>query len=154
MDRQRKITSLRGRKKAPECVCCPSREGREGGANQMGPFRDPLRIKSWAEKRQKDEDQFQCFFPTCQTSLMDVLTVIKTKQDVADDSFRRAASGGMKREPVNPQDSHWATEGHLQDTWYCIFPLRYISTAVSSALTGRDTSSALPLSKALWNYLF
>lgn len=24
---------------------------------------------------------------------------------------------------VNPMDSRWATERHLQDIWYCIFPL-------------------------------
>lgn len=40
----------------------------------------------------KFEDQFQCFFPTCQTSLMNVLGVV--------DSSRQAASGVMKREQL------------------------------------------------------
>lgn len=38
----------------------------------------------------KFKDQFQCFFPTCQTSLMNVLGVV--------DSSRQAARGAMKRE--------------------------------------------------------
>lgn len=40
----------------------------------------------------KSEDQFQCFFPTCQTSLMNVLGVV--------DSSRQAARGVMRREQL------------------------------------------------------
>lgn len=44
------------------------------------------------EKKSKFEDQFQGFFPTCQTSLMNVPGVV--------DSSRQAARGGMKSEQL------------------------------------------------------
>lgn len=44
------------------------------------------------KKKSKFGDRFQCFFPTCQTSLMNVLGVV--------DSSRQAARGGMKREQL------------------------------------------------------
>lgn len=80
----------------------------------------------------KEEDQFQLFFPTCQNSLMDFLTVIKKAKAV--DSFRHVARGGTKRmtlwsPAVNPMDSNRLTDRHLQYIWYFIsaFELGYIT---------------------------
>lgn len=106
MDRQSKTTGLEKRK-APECVRCLSCEMRIEGVNVeptglpdgpvQGWFMDLKLSRKRHTKKKREKDRFQCFFPTCQTSLMDVLTVIKKKARAVD-SFRHAARSGMKRE--------------------------------------------------------
>lgn len=63
----------------------------------QGWFMDLTLSRKRHTKKKREKDRFQCFFPTCQTSLMDVLTVIKKKARAVD-SFRHAARSGMKRE--------------------------------------------------------
>lgn len=51
--------------------------------------------------------------------------------------------------PLNPADSQWAADRHLQDTWYCIFHLQSLSPGtspslrISPALARRKTLSLL-----------
>lgn len=81
-------------------------------------------LRAEQKKSQKEEDQFQCFFPTCQNSLMDVLTFIKKSWSCwfLQARCQRWYGESARLSPVvNPRDSHWASPRHLQDIWYCIF---------------------------------
>lgn len=133
MDGQREITGTERRKEKPrsQFTARAVRWGlrelmRRPCRCQMGLSRDGLWIKSWAEKGRKEKDQFQCFFPTCQTSLMDILTVIKKKK-----TELLIPSGTLPnvvwRESTSKSDSksHWFTLSRRET------PARYMILCIS-----------------------
>lgn len=60
----------------------------------------------------KEEDQFQCFFPSCHCALMDVLKAVLKKKARKVHSFRHTAreESAPVSPAVNPVDSYWAPE--------------------------------------------
>lgn len=88
-----------------------------------------LRAEQKKATKKRRRISFSVSFQPARNSLVDVLTVIKKKKSrccwfLQAHCQRWYEESAPLSPAVNPTDSRWATERHLQDIWYCIFHLR------------------------------